>query len=317
MSQGRSLRLFLVDGTPNGLLTAEIMNWTGHVLTGPRSKLAELVQRSECARTGVYFLVGPDPDNSLRSKVYIGESDDVAKRLKTHNRPEDAGGKDFWERVCLVTSKDQNLTKAHVKHLESLLIGVAGNLGRCELVNGTAHEYGSSLPESDRADMAFFLEQIRTVLPVLGFDFLRELIKPSKLVIAPAEQPVSQSPRFTLQLPKSKERALAQEVDGEFFVLKGSRARAQWIGTADHHYRNLYLQLVSDGVMVNDGSEYLVFKDDYAFSSPSAAAAVVYGRAASGRTSWVVEGSSETYAAWQDSKLSGIGVLPVGEVAND
>jgi len=26
MSQGRSLRLFLVDGTPNGLLTAEIMN---------------------------------------------------------------------------------------------------------------------------------------------------------------------------------------------------------------------------------------------------------------------------------------------------
>lgn len=155
MSQGRSLRLFLVDGTPNGLLTAEIMNWTGHVLTGPRSKLAELVQRPECARTGVYFLVGPDPDNSLRSKVYIGESDDVAKRLKSHNRPEDAGGKDFWERVCLVTSKDQNLTKAHVKYLESLLIGIAGNLGRCELVNGTAHEY-VSLPESDRADMAFF-----------------------------------------------------------------------------------------------------------------------------------------------------------------
>ncbi|WP_162955697.1 GIY-YIG nuclease family protein, partial [Pseudomonas aeruginosa] len=178
MSQGRSLRLFLVDGTPNGLLTAEIMNWTGHVLTGPRSKLAELVQRPECARTGVYFLVGPDPDNSLRSKVYIGESDDVAKRLKTHNRPEDAGGKDFWERVCLVTSKDQNLTKAHVKYLESLLIGIAGNLGRCELVNGTAHEY-ISLPESDRADMAFFLEQIRTVLPVLGFDFLRELSRPT------------------------------------------------------------------------------------------------------------------------------------------
>ena len=38
MTQGRSIRLFLVDGAPNGLLTAEIMNWTGHVLTGPRSK---------------------------------------------------------------------------------------------------------------------------------------------------------------------------------------------------------------------------------------------------------------------------------------
>lgn len=99
MSLGRSLRLFLVDGTSNGLLTAEIMNWTGHVLTGPRSKLAELVQRPECGRTGVYFLVGPDPENNLRFKVYIGESDDVAKRLKQHNRPEASegttGGKDF------------------------------------------------------------------------------------------------------------------------------------------------------------------------------------------------------------------------------
>ncbi|MFC2991299.1 hypothetical protein [Halomonas tibetensis] len=77
MTQGRSIRLFLVDGTPNGLLTAEIMNWTGHVLTGPRSKLSELVQRPECGRTGIYFLVGPDPENSLRPLVYIGESDDT------------------------------------------------------------------------------------------------------------------------------------------------------------------------------------------------------------------------------------------------
>lgn len=51
ITQGRSIRLFLVDGTPNGLLTAEIMNWTGHVLTGPRSRLSELVQRPEVGQT--------------------------------------------------------------------------------------------------------------------------------------------------------------------------------------------------------------------------------------------------------------------------
>lgn len=304
MSQGRSIRLFLVDGTPNGLLTAEIMNWTGHVLTGPRSKLAELVQRPECARTGVYFLVGPDPDNSLRSKVYIGESDDVAKRLKSHNRPEDAGGKDFWERVCLVTSKDQNLTKAHVKYLESLLIGIAGNLGRCELVNGTAHEY-VSLPESDRADMAFFLEQIRTVLPVLGFDFLRELTKPSAPAVTSMVAPVSRSPRFVLEVPRYRVSAQGQEIDGEFFVLKGSKARAEWVGT-ERGYQGLFKQLVDEGVLVADGGEHLTFSDDYAFSSPSAAAAVVCGRAANGRTSWVVEGTGQTYAAWQDAQVGEI-----------
>jgi len=47
MTQGRSIRLFLVDGAPNGLLTAEIMNWTGHVLTGPRSKLSEIFEGPE------------------------------------------------------------------------------------------------------------------------------------------------------------------------------------------------------------------------------------------------------------------------------
>jgi len=305
MSQGRSLRLFLVDGTPNGLLTAEIMNWTGHVLTGPRSRLAELVQRPECARTGVYFLIGPDPDDSLRTRVYIGESDDVAQRLKQHNRPEAAdgsGGKDFWERVCLVTSKDQNLTKTHVKYLESRLIALAGKLGRCALVNGTAHAYGA-LPEADRADMAFFEDQIRMVLPVLGFDFLRELPRLSAPqtdgLPAPA---VAASPRFVLESAKHGLQAVAQEVDGLFVVLKGSRARRQWSSTS-HSYQALFERLVADGVLAADGSEHRQFSDDYAFDSPSAAAAVIYGRNANGRLSWLVEGTNQTYANWQDQQL--------------
>ena len=44
MNQGHSIHLFMVEGTPNGLLTAEIMNWTGRVLTGPHSKLAKQVR---------------------------------------------------------------------------------------------------------------------------------------------------------------------------------------------------------------------------------------------------------------------------------
>ena len=304
MTQGRSIRLFLVDGTPNGLLTAEIMNWTGHVLTGPRSKLAELVQRPECARTGVYFLVGPDPDDSLRTRVYIGESDDVAQRLKTHNRPEEAGGKDFWERVCLVTSKDQNLTKAHVKYLESKLIGTAASAGRCVLGNGTAHEY-AGLPESDRADMAFFLDQIRTVLPVLGFDFLREMSRPLETTRASENQKISTSPVFIMTAQKYGARATAQEVDGEFVVLKGSTARGEW-GNTPHSYEALFKMLVANGVLQPTGDTRMVFAEDYAFSSPSAAAAVIHGRAANGRLVWSVDGTGQTYAAWQDQQLSAL-----------
>lgn len=303
MTQGRSIRLFLVDGSPNGLLTAEIMNWTGHCLTGPRTKLTELVQRPECGRTGIYFLVGPDPENTLRPLVYIGESDDVAKRLKQHNRPEGQGGKDFWEKVCLITSKDQNLTKAHVKYLESQLIAQALKSGRCGLINGTAHDY-SVLPESDQSDMAFFAEQVRTILPVLGLDFLRDSSRPStSQASAPASLPAS--PRFLMEVAKYNISATAQEIDGEFFVLKGSQARPEWAG-ASHGYRNLHDQLREDGVLVEGGGDLLIFSDDHAFSSPSAAAAVVSGRAANGREAWRVEGTKQTYAAWQDQQVNAV-----------
>lgn len=304
MTQGRSIRLFLVDGTPNGLLTAEIMNWTGHVLTGPRSMLTELVQRPECGRTGIYFLIGPDPKNSLRPLVYIGESDDVATRLKQHNRSEavsgSGGGKDFWEKVCLVTSKDQNLTKAHVKYLESLLIQNASEVGRCTLVNGTAHEY-INLPESDRADMAFFVEQIRTVLPVLGFDFLRARPTPANQDTQGEESP--SSPRFIAEMPRYGIKAYGQELEGEFYVLADSLVRGKWTG-GDSGYQRLYRQLCDDGVLVEAGNGLRRFATVYAFSSPSAAAAIVTGRSANGREHWKVEGTGQTYAAWQDQRVS-------------
>ena len=299
MSQGRSIRLFLVDGSPNGLLTAEIMNWTGHALTGPRTKLTELVQRPECGRTGIYFLVGPDPENTLRPLVYIGESDDVAKRLKQHNRPEAQGGKDFWEKVCLITSKDQNLTKAHVKYLESQLISQAIKSGRCGLVNGTAHDY-SVLPESDQADMASFAEQIRTILPVLGFEFFRD---PSGTKLTESGDASSISPLFELEIPKYEIRAQAQEVDGDFVVLKGSQARPKWTGSP-RGYANLFDQLVQDKVLVAASTGERVFSQDHGFSSPSAAAAVISGRSANGRTKWTLVGKKQNYGDWQSELVS-------------
>lgn len=293
MRSGRSIRLFLVDGTPIGLKTAEIMNWTGHVLTGPRSKLSELIQRPECGRTGIYFLVGPNLDNSLKPLVYIGETDDVGTRLKQHNRPEDKGGKDFWEHVCLVTSKDQNLTKAHVKHLESLLIQNATEIGRCELANGTAQKY-AGLPESDKADMATFHDEIRMILPVLGFDFLR-----AGRTASPVVQKAEAGFTFKLKLHKYGIEAKAREIDGEFVVLKGALARGSWNGVAGG-YQALFKQLCADEVLVPSHNGLCRFAEDQSFPSPSAAAAVVCGRSANGRIAWIETESKQTYGEWQD-----------------
>ena len=134
-AKGKTIRIYLVDGTPTGVLTAEIINWTGKVIVAPRPRLADLASRTEVKRTGIYCLVGPDPDNPSRERVYVGEGDNVFSRLTSHERDE---SKDFWTRTVVVISKDENLTKSHGRYLESRLIELAQEAGRALLANGTA-----------------------------------------------------------------------------------------------------------------------------------------------------------------------------------
>src|SRR5690606_23041396 len=124
-------------------------------------------------------------------------------------------------------------------------------------------------------------EQIRTVLPVLGLDILRELTKPSTPEVGAAHEFVTRSPFFVLESPRHRITARGVEIEGEFFVLKGSLTRTAWAGSPGG-YGTLFRQLVDKGVLVQSSSEHLQFSDDYAFSSPSAAAAVISGRNANG-----------------------------------
>jgi hypothetical protein len=302
VSAGKSVRLFLADGTPGGLLTAEIMNWTGHVVAAPRSDLGALLKRPEASRTGIYILLGDDPNSIGGTIAYIGEGDDVSKRLYQHARPEDQGGKDFWDRAIILTSKDANLTKAHARYLESRLISLAQRANRALLVNGTAPP-PLPLPEADISDMEYFITQAKIVLPVLSVNILRSVSyvggegPTTGSTAAPAGQV---SPVFEMTLKKSGITATAQEIDGEFTVRRGSQARPEWIGGLDDGYGRLREKLENDGTlaMAGDGKS-AVFTRDHVFASPSAAAAVVAGRSANGRNEWKVQGSGNSYGTWQ------------------
>ena len=304
MSAGKSIRLFLADGTPGGLLTAEIMNWTGHVVAAPRSDLAALLKRPEAGRTGIYILLGDDPNSLGGTIAYIGEGDDVSKRLYEHARPEDRGGKDFWDRAIVLTSKDTNLTKAHARYLESRLITLAQQANRAVLMNGTAPS-PLPLPEADISDMEYFISQAKIVLPVLGVNLLRAAATPAPTAPGHHDGPamtavLSQlSPVFELTVKRSGIAATAQEIDGEFTVFEGSITRLQWQG-ADDGYKRLREKLEEDGTLglTDDGSSRQ-FTRNQVFASPSAAAAVVAGRSANGRVEWKVQGTSLSYGSWQ------------------
>lgn len=303
MTHGKSIKLFLVDGSSNGILTAEIINWTGHVLSAPRTKLLDLIQREECAKTGIYFLVGQDPEDSLPS-VYIGESDDVANRLKQHNRSEEAGGKDFWEKVCLVTGKDQNITKTHIKYLESRLIDIAKRSGQCLLKNGTAHFY-NRLPESDTADMEYFLEQIQVVLPVLGYTFLKEMKYPSEIPINTISPKLLQRSDIEADfyLTVKDIDANAKVIDGEFYVLSGSQVRKEVSQPTHNYMKNLRPLLFENNVI--DPNTY-TFNQDYLFSSPSAAGAVILGRSCNGLKVWKTHNTHLTYDEWRQNQVDNV-----------
>ncbi|MEO1185901.1 MAG: GIY-YIG nuclease family protein, partial [Cyanobacteria bacterium J06636_27] len=279
----------------------EIINWTGKVIVAPRSQLPELATRNEAKRTGVYILAGEDPENSIKERIYIGESDNVFKRLTDHNKDDN---KEFWTRTVLIISKDENLTKSHIRYLESKLIQLAQQARRGTINNSTAPET-PSLPESDTADMEFFLSQVQMLLPVLGFTFA--LPVPNPILFNEFDednkiQTKNVSPIFYMKT--SGVEAKAQELDGEFIVLKGSNARRETVESFSKRSIELRQRLIEEGKLINNSSEeYLEFVEDVYFTSPSAAADTIAGRSCNGRIMWKLINTNITYKEWQESEI--------------
>ena len=165
-----TIKLFLPRGDAKSLRTAEISNWTGKAVAAPRTELDELLSREELDKAGVYILIGSDPATNA-PRAYIGEAEVIRERLKQHKTRE------FWFSAIVFVSKDENLTKAHVRYLESRLLAEAAQVGRFTLEQNQAG--GSRLPESDREDMEVFLARIRQLLPVLGSDILAPIAQPA------------------------------------------------------------------------------------------------------------------------------------------
>jgi hypothetical protein len=265
-----TIKLFLPLGDAKSLRTAEISNWTGKAIAAPRTELDELLAREELDKAGVYILVGNDPQTNA-PRAYIGEAEVIRDRLKQHKT------KDFWVSAIVFISKDENLTKAHVRYLENRLLDEAAQINRFTLDQNQAG--GSRLPESDREDMEVFLARIRQLLPVLGSDLL-----------APIAQPAAQ-PGGVLFCRIKGAVARGQRTANGFVIFQGSTAVLEERPSAKKYPYVVAQrkQLIADGTLI-DKDGFLVFTKDAEFSSPSAAAVVIHGGSANGLTAWKTEG---------------------------
>ncbi|MCB2006935.1 MAG: GIY-YIG nuclease family protein [Burkholderiaceae bacterium] len=270
-----SLRIFVADGDPDGLRLVERSNWVGKALIFPRALLPQVKQRPELAQTGVYLLLGPREDGE-GDKLYIGEGDPIRPRLESHYAQ-----KDFWTRaICFVAAAGQ-LNKAHVQFLESNLVRLALAAKRVPLDNGN-HPAEPTLHEADRADMMVFLDNMLGMLPVLGVHAFEQ---------APVRE---KGMGITTQLTCRGKGVVATgyEASQGFVVKAGSQAVADTVPSMQQHVRGFYdmrQELIANGVLVlagSDGNPNYRFAQDYVFSAPSSAAAVVLGRSANGRIEW-------------------------------
>lgn len=291
---GRSLELYFVDGKPDGMLTAEVFNWTGHVLRIPRTRLADGLRRVHARQTGIYLLLGEDAQGPL---AYIGEAEDMARRVGQH-----AKERDWWEVAVLVTTAGDALNKAHIRYLESRLVATARGAGTMRLENGN-QPAGSSLNEAATANMESFLETLHMVLPAIRVDLFqtgRRSVEEHSVTNLLRETPV-----FCLAVPRHGVEATAELVAGEMVVKAGSTVRSAWVGNPIHasNYQSLRNVLVERGIIAV-GGETARMTEDYAFSSPSAAAAVVSGRSSNGRTQWKLP-DGRTYAEWEAAQIEG------------
>lgn len=263
-----TIKIFLVHGDPKRLRTAELSNWTGKAVAGPRSEFEGVLGREEADRSGIYFLVGADPESG-RPAIYVGEAENIRYRIKAHLE------KDFWNQVIYFTSKDENLTKGHIRYLEGKLIELARKAGRAGVTNGQSS--GSRLPESDREDMDIFLEKINQLLPVLGV----ELLVPAVAVA------FGQSENKKLYCEIKGIKAEGHLAPNGFVVLKGSQAVTTERASA-HKWPwalNMRQRLKEDGTLKEENG-FLGFTKDAEFTSPSSAAAVIHGGHANGLTAW-------------------------------
>ncbi|NRS88961.1 hypothetical protein HNQ02_001881 [Flavobacterium sp. 7E] len=267
MALGKTIKIFLIDGDSNGRMSCELSNWTGKAYKIPRINIKECSDRDDLNNTGIYLLFGKDDeDNDL---VYIGEAESVFSRLKQH-----LSGKEFWNEAIVFISKDDNLNKAHIKYLENRLHDIAVTSKRYKVENSLIPTQ-SSISESDRAEMEEFIGYVKILVNTLGHKVFDE----KRSVKVQLKQDI-----FCIKAARGAEGQGEPTSDG-FLIFKGSKAAHLITASLSPSLVKGRQKLIENGLLVDRG-DYYEFVEDYIFSSPSLAAAILMGRNANGQTEW-------------------------------
>ncbi|MFN3195569.1 MAG: GIY-YIG nuclease family protein [Chlorobiota bacterium] len=288
---GKKLTVYMTEGTATGPRISEIGNWVGKAVYSPRAMVSKIMTRPEFNNPGVYCLKGDPIDDNYDERVYIGEAENLKVRLKQHLAD---AKKDFKELIIFV-SKDELLTKTQIRYLESRLVQMALDAKTAEIDNGNSPSL-PTLHEADISDMEYFLDQIKLILPIMGFRFL---IPTTISNYSSNLEKHDSSTHETYFIKTSTFNATMKETDQGYIVLKGSEAKTSLSKSCTSTYRRMREKLLESKVLILMKNRY-VFSEDTVFNSPSAASNMVLGRNSNGFVEWVTK-DGKTYKEVQEN----------------
>lgn len=276
MAYGRSIELFLVNGTADSLITAELSNWNGKALKIPRIDVASC-DREDLTQPGVYFLFCKEDDGS--DSVYIGEAENVKERLMQHLRDAQAEKeKYYWNTAVVFIGRDLN--KAHIRYLENRFVEIARNCKRYTVLTKNTYSH-TVLKESQKAVMEEFIDNVKVLINALGYSVLKPI--PSRTAPEKSVEETSDDETINLHLERTIKKVGKVEADGSqtsegFVVFRGSQISPEDDDTipAAVKQRRKSAPIDENGIL----------QEDMLFTSPSGAAMFVIGKSANGLTSW-------------------------------
>lgn len=260
--RSKTISLILEEGTPFGLRTLQMKNWSGKLFVCGRSAMKKLKDQEEAGQSAAYILIGD-------GAVYVGETDTLGQRLSEHVR-----GKDFWHELIAFTSPE--LQKTEVKYLEHVFIQRLLDSKRVKLLN-TVTTKAPTIRKEVKDSIDEYLDRASDILLSLGYDFL----SPSQEVESEVEKGVA----VFCQGPDAD--ATGYWNGDSLLVKKGSRIRATETATLPSGVRTKRAELLGSGLLkALPDSNMLELVADYIASSPSHAAEIVLSRSANGLTEW-------------------------------
>ena len=269
MAYGKSIELFLVNGTADSLIIAELSNWNGKAIKIPRIEVSSC-DREDITQAGVYFLFCKEDDGS--DSVYIGEAENVKERLVQHLRDYQSEKETYyWSSAVVFIGRDLN--KALIRYLENRFVEIARASKRYLVLTKNTYR-NTVMKESQVAVMEEFVDNVKILINALGYKVLEPFAQMDSSTTSVDDE--------LLYITSGSVNATGKVTAEGFVVFAGATVNEK-----------MSLKSLSPGMLKQrqklfDSSkvENLITTEDILFSSSSAAADFILGYSVSGPRTW-------------------------------